>query len=316
MSSDKKLIVICGATGNQGGSAVSALLKDGSYKIRGITRNPDSEAAKKLASQGVEMVKANAANKDELVAAFKGAHAVFANTNFFDPDIVMGDHALEEKQGKNMADAAEEAGVKHYIYSSLHPVHKISKGKYDKVVYFDGKARVEQYIREHKKLNTTFVEMGFYSSNFSSYMPPSLRSDGILEFAYPIAPNARLPLIDVPHDFGPVFLGVLKAGPEATKNKNILIAGEYTTPLKIVETFEKVTGRKAVYKQLDRETYKNGVLPMMGPVVSEIFTQMLEYFSEFGFFNGEDIEPTKKYSAVQLSTFESWLRSSGYTGPQ
>lgn len=54
------IITVFGATGNQGGSVIRSLLADPvlskEYKIRGITRDITKDAAKKLSSQGVEMV--------------------------------------------------------------------------------------------------------------------------------------------------------------------------------------------------------------------------------------------------------------------
>lgn len=59
-----KLIVVTGATGAQGGSVVDALLKDPSkWKVRAVTRNTTSDAAKKLAEKGVEVVKCDLGNK-------------------------------------------------------------------------------------------------------------------------------------------------------------------------------------------------------------------------------------------------------------
>lgn len=56
----KKIITIFGSTGNQGGSVVKTFLSDPKLKddwaVRGVTRNINSESAKKLTSQGVEMV--------------------------------------------------------------------------------------------------------------------------------------------------------------------------------------------------------------------------------------------------------------------
>lgn len=43
--SDKPLIVVTGATGAQGGSVVKFLLEDGGFRIRGVTRNTQSEKA-------------------------------------------------------------------------------------------------------------------------------------------------------------------------------------------------------------------------------------------------------------------------------
>lgn len=82
-----KTITIFGSTGQQGGSVARALLRDqsGSFKVRGITRKPDSDAAKALAASGVDVVQADGLKKDELVAAFTGTWAVFANINSDDP---------------------------------------------------------------------------------------------------------------------------------------------------------------------------------------------------------------------------------------
>ncbi|MBE3046152.1 NmrA family NAD(P)-binding protein [Candidatus Bathyarchaeota archaeon] len=44
-------IVVLGATGQQGGSVVESLLQNGNWKVRGVTRNVESEAAKKLAAK-------------------------------------------------------------------------------------------------------------------------------------------------------------------------------------------------------------------------------------------------------------------------
>ncbi len=64
-----KTAVVFGSTGVQGGGVIQALLKDGVYKIRGVTRNPESSNAKALSSQGVEMVGADYGDKDSLTQA-------------------------------------------------------------------------------------------------------------------------------------------------------------------------------------------------------------------------------------------------------
>ena len=52
-----KTTAVFGATGQQGGAVVRAMLKDKQYTIRAITRNPESEAAIKLKQQGKVKVK-------------------------------------------------------------------------------------------------------------------------------------------------------------------------------------------------------------------------------------------------------------------
>lgn len=314
----KKTLVVVGATGNQGGSVIQALLKDetfsSGFQIKGVTRNVESDASQALVKKGIEMVKADVNKKEELIEAFKDAYAVFAVTNFWDKEILMNDHSIEEKQGKLIADACLENKVKHVIWSTLHNVEKVSGGKYDKVVHFDGKARVEDYMRE-KNLPATFVAIGFYASNFMTYMPPHKNAEGVLEFTLPCNTDTVVPVVDANVDFGPTVVGILKAGPEATHHKNVNIAGEYISFGEVAKVFEKVTGKPTVFKSVPREAYLAAVTPFMGPVVGEEFTQMLEYFKDFGYYGGESLN-AQTYHGGKMSTFESWLKSSGWTGPQ
>ena len=78
---DTKLITIFGATGNQGGSVARSLLQNPTFSVRGITRNPSSEASSALTSLGMEMVKADGFNFDEVVNAFQGSWGAFVNIN-------------------------------------------------------------------------------------------------------------------------------------------------------------------------------------------------------------------------------------------
>ena len=52
----KPIVVVTGATGQQGGGVVDALLDDGKWTVRAITRSPDSEKAKALSQRGVEVI--------------------------------------------------------------------------------------------------------------------------------------------------------------------------------------------------------------------------------------------------------------------
>jgi uncharacterized protein YbjT (DUF2867 family) len=61
--SSKKILVVFGATGNQGGSVIKTILEDPSlssqFEIRGITRDPSKPSATSLAEKGVILVKVN-----------------------------------------------------------------------------------------------------------------------------------------------------------------------------------------------------------------------------------------------------------------
>ena len=58
--SSSKVVVVFGATGNQGGSVIQTFLNDPKltqqFKLRAITRDPSKPAAKALAAKGVDCV--------------------------------------------------------------------------------------------------------------------------------------------------------------------------------------------------------------------------------------------------------------------
>ena len=60
-SENKKIIVVFGATGTQGGSVAKAILDDPvasqQFKVRAVTRDPFKSAAIALADHGAEVTK-------------------------------------------------------------------------------------------------------------------------------------------------------------------------------------------------------------------------------------------------------------------
>ena len=119
---DKKIIAVVGATGAQGGGLVRAILADrnGEFRVRALTRNPDSDKARALAAAGAELVRADLDDQASLERAFAGAHGVFALTNFWE-------HFSPEKelaQAGNQARAAKAAGVHHVIWSTLEDTRR------------------------------------------------------------------------------------------------------------------------------------------------------------------------------------------------
>src|SRR5712672_2705970 len=119
VSNEKKLIAVIGATGQQGGGVVRGLQARGQFKVRALTRNPDKH--RELAE---EVVEADLDQRETLNAAFEGAHGVFLVTNFYGG-------ADELKEATAAIRAAKDAGVKHFIWSTLPDVEAISGGKFN-----------------------------------------------------------------------------------------------------------------------------------------------------------------------------------------
>ncbi|KAJ6457567.1 NmrA-like protein, partial [Mycena vulgaris] len=135
------IISIFGATGTQSSAVLDAVLADGKYTPRAVSRSLDSAASKALIAKGVEVVKADLFDLESVKAAIRGSEAVFGTTNFWDPEIFLADPKGrgEITQGKYLVDAAKDAGVKFFIWSSLPNATKASKGLYTHVYHLDSR---------------------------------------------------------------------------------------------------------------------------------------------------------------------------------
>jgi uncharacterized protein YbjT (DUF2867 family) len=133
MSSDnERVIAVIGATGQQGGAVVRALQAGRDFKVRALTRNPGKH--RDLAD---EVVQADLDRPETLKAAFQGAYGVFLVTNFWE------EGTDELKQATAAIRAAKDAGVEHFIWSTLPDVEAISGGKLH-VPHFTGKAKIDR----------------------------------------------------------------------------------------------------------------------------------------------------------------------------
>ena len=153
-SNNNKVVLVTGATGQQGGATVRHLLSRG-WAVRGLTRNPNSPAAKALTEAGVAVVQGDLDDRASLVAALKGAYGVYSL-----PNMVQGLEG-EVRQGKLMADAAQAAGVEHFIQGSAGGVERDSG-----VPHFESQWQVEEYVRS-LDLPATFLRPAYFTDNLN-----------------------------------------------------------------------------------------------------------------------------------------------------
>jgi uncharacterized protein YbjT (DUF2867 family) len=131
----RRVIVVMGATGRQGGGVSRALLKEG-WHVRALTRNPSSPKAQALKALGAEIVQGDMEDRQSLEAAFKGAYGVFSVQNSMSSGL-----EAEIRQGKLVADAAKSANVQALVYSSA-AVDKLTG-----VGLWDSKLQIESHIK-------------------------------------------------------------------------------------------------------------------------------------------------------------------------
>lgn len=277
-----KLITVFGATGNQGGSVISSILKHNvlskEFRLRGVTRDPSKPSGEALAKRGVEVVKADLTDKESLRKAIAGSHSVFAVTNYWES---MSKDA-EITQGKNIADVCKEVNVQHLIWSTLPHVTTLSKGALPNVPHFDSKAEVDSYIRSIGVPMTSF-EPGFYISNLKTMMPKGENDSYTL--AWPVPSSTGFPCFDAARDTGKFVSAILRNRSELLGGR-VLGASGFFTGSELVAAFEKASGKKGVYAEVSEEVFK-GYLP---PEIGQELLENLYLIRDYKYFGGEDAE--------------------------
>jgi uncharacterized protein YbjT (DUF2867 family) len=125
-----------GATGLQGGAVTRQLLAGG-WRVRAVTRDPQSEKAQRLAGLGAGVVRADMADLASLLPVLEGAYGVYSVQN-----PVLSGVEGEIQQGKNVADAARQAGVQHLVYASTGTGFKGTG-----IPSWESKLAVEEYMK-------------------------------------------------------------------------------------------------------------------------------------------------------------------------
>ena len=262
------LLTVFGATGQQGSSVVKAVQEHPTlskeYKIRGITRDPTKPGL----LSGVEWVKADLDDVESVMKAVAGSEVVFGVTNFWEKM----DYDLEVRQGKHIADAAKEAGVKQLIWSGVPSVLELSKGTITKAVHFESKVEVERYIEKVKgtEMTATYVFPGIFMQNFLHYIKADNDAGRVVQFPYD-GPTTMLAFIDPTRDLGLYVAGILTRDRNATNGMRIQVVSEWLTPNQMIDTLTQVTGHKYTFEQVTDENFQTSLPP---PIAEELAATM------------------------------------------
>ena len=302
-----KVIAVVGATGMQGGGLVRAILhdKDGEFAARALTRKVESDKARALAKQGVQVVAADLDDLESLKRALAGAYGAFCVTNFWE-------HFSPEKelaQAKNMAAAAKAAGLKHAIWSTLEDTRKwvplsdnrmpTLMGKY-KVPHFDAKGEADRAFSD-AGVPTTWLLTSFYWDNLIHFgMGPKKGPDGKLALTMPIG-NAKLPGIAA-EDIGKAALAIFKHGQDSI-GKTVGISGDHLTGTQMAAALSKALGSEVRYNAVTPETYRSFGFPG-----ADDLGNMFQFKRDFNdqFCNARKPDAARKL-APTIQSFEQWL---------
>lgn len=303
----QKTIVVIGATGAQGGGLARAILADpqGGFRVRAVTRQPDSDKARALAALGADIVSADSDNEASLENAFHGAYGAYCLTNFwehFSPE-------RELRQAEAQARAAGNAGLQHVIWSTLEDTRKwvplssdqmpTLMGKY-KVPHFDAKGEADDFFRD-TGVPTTFLLTSFYWDNLIYFgSGPKPGADGILELTYPMGDQTLSGI--AAEDIGKCAYGIFKKG-DALIDQTIGIAGEHLTGLQMAAALTAALGRKVRYNDVPPEVYRS-----LGFPGADDLGNMFQFYRDFSadFRGRRDLARARALNPA-LQTFEQWL---------
>ena len=275
-----KTILITGATGRQGG-AIARALEGAGFEIRAMTRKPQSEAAQAIAATGATIVEGDLDDAASLKAALKGVWGAFAVQNTWEAGV-----EKEEEQGHRFATAAHEAGVEHFVYSSVGSAHRRSG-----IPHFDNKSRVEGTIRRLGFATYTILRPVFFMENLLT--PWFLNGDKLYAALSPTTELQMIAVGDIGRYGAKVFLE-----PERFNRREVDIAGDEVTMPQAAAALSRGLGRTIDFVQIPiSEVRKN----------SEDFAIMLEWFEAVGY--DVHIKSTAREFGIEPTSIEDWAKT-------
>jgi len=252
-----------------------------------LTRKPDSKPAQVLAQKGVELAKGDLEDPASLDAAVKGAYGVFSVQ-----DGSVG-AAREIMQGKNMADAAKKAGIKHFVYTSVAGADRNTG-----INIWERKWEVEKYIRSLGLPATIFRPVSFFEDYYFEIFHLYILMGWLIS---PVKKNRPYMMIAT-WDIGG-FVQLAFERPEEFIGMELEIAGSALTNLENAATFSRVTRRKVRFFEL----------PMwmaylrLGKDVYNFF----HWLNTSG-YQADVPELRRRYPELKLKTLEQWLYDEGW----
>lgn len=281
----ERLILVTGATGNQGGAVALHLLQQG-FRVRTLTRDPEKPAAKALSVQGAEVVQGNLDDSASIEQALEGVYGVFSVQNFFEAG-----YEGEIRQGITLADAALAAGVRHFVYSSVGSAHRKTQ-----IPHFETKWRIEEHLRQIAIPHTVLRPVAFnYSLNEPEFRNSIL--NGVL--ALPLSPNTRQQQLS--EDDYAAFVAIALEHPDKWLGRSLDVASDELTMLQMTETFSRVINRPVHYVQVPWDQFRQ--------VAGEEITSMLRWMEDVGY----DVDLTAlRKDYPHITSFEQYLRRHGW----
>lgn len=285
-------VLVIGATGTQGGAVARDLLGHG-HRVRILTRNPATAAARILVKAGAEVVCGDMGDPASLDTAMHGVSGVFS----VQPGDASGGDA-EQRYASALIEAALKAGVRHFVHTSVAGIDRSPRQgvPLSLLKYWDKKWNIEEHVRNAGLALWTIFRPTWVMENLaepaSLFMFPKLKEG---EMFTALQAATRLDMISA-DDIG-AFVRAAFENPAQFKDQNIALAAESLTMGEVAATLSKVLGKNVRAVALSpAEAVARGLHPNV--------VNSQAYRNEVGF--QVKIEELKRYG-IPLTTFEEWV---------
>jgi uncharacterized protein YbjT (DUF2867 family) len=225
-------ILVLAATGGQGGAVTDALLARGA-RIRALVRDPEKRAARWLAGRGVEVVAGSLNDHSSLAAAMARVSGVFAFTTPFEAGV-----EAEVAQGRAILAAAEEARVRHLVFSSVAGADQESR-----VPHFDSKARIEAELLAGTVPYTILGPTYFFDNALGGV-------DRILSGVLDLPLPSDRPLQQLARTDLGAFAAQVLLNPAPYLGQRIELASDAPTPSRMAAELSVVLGREVRHQRV------------------------------------------------------------------
>jgi hypothetical protein len=206
-------------------------------------------------------------------------------------------------QGKTSIQAAKNTGIRHFVWSTLPNVKKISNGMFD-VPHFTGKAQVDTLIKNAEFEYYTFVQAPFYFQNLIGQMGAQPQQDGTIGWTLPVDPTKKVIHMSDINDMGKVVTGALLNPEKVGHGSYLSLATELNSFNDVLETF-RANGKNYSFNQVPADVFST-----FFEGAREI-AQMLSYFESYTYMgpNSDDqIRLAKEISIDRFTTLNEWIK--------
>ena len=287
MTNQDRIVLVAGATGRQGGAVVRHMLPKG-WRLRALTRNPKSYAARQLVEKGVELAEGDMDDPASLERGARGVYGVYSVQDFW----TVGARR-EVQQGKNLADVAKKAGVEHFVYSSVGGAERNTG-----ITHWETKWVVEKHVRSLNLPVTILRPASFMETYHITEVEIGLLKGRLAD---PIRGDKPYQTIAT-DDIG-AFAALAFERPKDFIGLDLEIAGSELTNIDAAKVFSRVLNRPVKFQKLP--------LPIVRLVLGKEFYEMFHWFNSKGYqANIPDLR--RRYPEVRLHSLEDWLREDGW----